>query len=197
MAGEVPKMRIAYVVAATCVMAVCGGAITASMKAARAGGAPTPLLLEKKEGERRVWRGWPEHPAPGPAFTIKVDPKNGGSSHLVFLTEDLAPGEKIDAHQHPGSDEILFFETGTARVHLGDSERELHAGSTVFIPAGTLISVSNTGGDVIHAIGIFSSPGFEQFMRDESVREGEKSIPLTKAEDDEIQRKHAHDVIYE
>jgi mannose-6-phosphate isomerase-like protein (cupin superfamily) len=91
----------------------------------------------------------------------------------------------------------LFLETGTARVYLGDSEREVRAGSTVFIPAGTSISISNTGGDVIHVVGIFSSPGFEQFMRDESVREGEKNIPLSKAEDDEIQKKHTHDVIYQ
>jgi quercetin dioxygenase-like cupin family protein len=190
-------MRIACVIAGACAILVCAGAITESMKAVQAGGGAAPLILERNEGERRVWRGWPEHPAPGAAFILKVDPKNGGSSHLVFLTEDLQPGDKIDPHRHPGSDEILFLETGTARVHLGDSEREVHAGSTVFIPAGTSISVSNTGGDVIHVVCVFSAPGFEQFMRDGSVREGEKNIPLSKAEDDEIQKKHSHDVIYE
>jgi len=43
---------------------------------------------------------------------------------------------------------------------------------------------------------VFSAPGFEEFMRAESVREGEKSIPLTKAEDAAILAKHAHAVIY-
>jgi hypothetical protein len=76
----------------------------------------TPLILEKNEGERRVWRGWPGHQEPGSAFVLKVDPKNGGSSHLVFGAEDLALGEKIDAHRHPGADEILFLQTGTAEV---------------------------------------------------------------------------------
>jgi hypothetical protein len=33
-------------------------------------------------------------------------------------------------------------------------------------------------------------------MREESVREGEKNVTLSKAEDDEIQRKHANAVIY-
>jgi hypothetical protein len=33
-------------------------------------------------------------------------------------------------------------------------------------------------------------------MRAESVREGQKNVPVSKAEDDEIQRKHSHDVIY-
>jgi oxalate decarboxylase/phosphoglucose isomerase-like protein (cupin superfamily) len=32
-----------------------------------------------------------------------------------FGTEDLPPGGKIDAHRHPGSDEILFFQNGRAR----------------------------------------------------------------------------------
>jgi hypothetical protein len=84
---------------------------------------PTPLILEKNEGERRVVRGWPGHPDPGETFILKVDPKNGGSSHLVFMTGDLAPGGEIVAHRHPDADEILFLQTGTARVHLGDSER--------------------------------------------------------------------------
>ena len=57
----------------------------------------TPLILEKNEGEQRVWRpiegakGW--NALPGP-FTLKVDRHNGGSSHLVFGTEDLPPGRR-------------------------------------------------------------------------------------------------------
>jgi quercetin dioxygenase-like cupin family protein len=98
---------------------------------------PTPLILEKNEGEQRVVRGWPGHPDPGENFILQVDPKNGGSSHLVLFTADLAPGKEIVAHKHPNADEILFLQTGTARVHLGDSVREVHAGATVFIPADT------------------------------------------------------------
>jgi quercetin dioxygenase-like cupin family protein len=155
-----------------------------------------PLLLEKSEGERRVFRGWPGHPDPGSTFALKIDPKNGGSSHLVFGTEDLPPGETIPTHRHPGSDEILFLQTGTARLHLGDSVREVHGGSTVFIPADTWISVSNIGRDVINVAFVFSAPGFEDFMRAESVREGEKNVPLTEDEDAAIQKQHSHDVIY-
>ena len=127
---------------------------------------------------------------------MKVDPKNGGSSHLVFLTADLAPGGEIAKHRHPGSDEILFLQTGTARVHLGDSIRDVHGGSTVFIPAGTWISVSNTGKDAIGMVAVFSAPGFEDFMRAGSVREGDKNVPLSEAENEQIDKTHSHDVIY-
>jgi quercetin dioxygenase-like cupin family protein len=155
-----------------------------------------PLLLEKNEGERRVVRGWPGHPDPGETFVLKVDPKNGGSSHLVFFTAQIPPGGAIDTHRHPGADEILFLETGSARVHLGDAVREVHAGATIFIPANTWISVTNTGKEAISFECVFSAPGFEQFMRETSALESEKNVPLTQAENDAMEKKHAHDVVY-
>jgi quercetin dioxygenase-like cupin family protein len=163
-----------------------------STKASKA----TPLILEKNDGERRVVRGWPGHPEPGESFVLKVDPRNGGSSHLVFLTGDLAPKGEIPTHKHPSSDEIIFLQTGTARVHLGETAKDVHAGATVFIPADTWISASNIGTDAISFVALFSAPGFEDFMRAESVREGEKNVPLSKAEDAAIQNQHSHDVIY-
>ena len=155
-----------------------------------------PLILEESEGERRVIRGWPGHPDPGESLILKVDPKNGGSSHLVFMTVSLRPGGQISAHRHPSADEILFLQTGTARVQVGELVREAHAGATVFIPSGTWISVSNIGKDDIKALGIFSSPGFESYMREVSVQEGEKNVPLSEAEDAAIAKKHEHAVLY-
>ena len=75
--------------------------------------------------------------------------------------------------------------------------RVVHGGATVFIPANTWISVSNIGSNVISLVFVFSAPGFEEFMRDTSVREGEKNVPLSKSEDEKIQRKHSHAVIYQ
>src|SRR4029077_12632118 len=151
----------------------------------------SPLILEKNEGERRVWRpiegaeGWQGQPGP---FILKIDPRNGGSSHLVLGTEDLPRGAKIERHRHPGSDEILFLQNGRARVSLGDMVREVHGGATIFIPANTWVGVTNIGTDVISAIFVFSAPGFEDFMRAESVREGKKVLPLSKAEDADIMK---------
>jgi hypothetical protein len=47
----------------------------------------------------------------------------------------------------------------------------------------------------IHVNYAFSAPGFDEFMRAESVRAGEKVVPLTKAEDTATLAKHAHAVI--
>ena len=159
----------------------------------------TPLMLEKDDGEKRAWRpiegavGWGAQPGP---FIFKVDRHNGGSSHLVFITEDLPPGGKIDRHRHPGADEIIFLQNGRARVSLGNKVKEVHAGATVFAPADTWIEVTNIGTDAIHGVFVFSGPGFDDFMRAESVPDGQKITPLSKAEDAQIVKQHAHAVIY-
>lgn len=191
-------MRSLPVLLGACAVLVCGGAATQSkLKLETANGTTlTPLILEKDEGERRNVRGWPGHPDPRESFILKVDPKNGGSSHLVFLTADLAPGGAIHAHRHPGADEILYLQKGTARVHLGDSVRVVNAGATVFIPANTWISVDNIGNDGISLVAVFSAPGFEEFMRETSIREGEKNLPLSEAENALIEKMHRIDVIY-
>ncbi len=108
-------MRIARFSIAVCAVLVCGSATAPSTVTSQAAyvAKTTPLILEKEAGEPRVWRveGSQMH------FILKVDPQNGGSSHLVLGTEDLPPEGKIDAHRHPGSDEVLFLQNGTARVN--------------------------------------------------------------------------------
>lgn len=136
--------------------------------------AAKPLLLEKNEGERRIWRDLP----PG-EFILKASPKNNGSQRLVMVTEDMGPGEEFPTHQHLGQDEILYIEKGTVHVHLGEQERDLHAGGTVFIPAHTWVSVKNVGTDTVSVVGVFSAPGFEDYMRCDSVLPNEKVTPLT------------------
>ena len=136
-----------------------------------------PLLLEKNEGEQRVW--W-DLPAEG--FTLKVSPKNNGSQHLVLGTEDMAPGDEIPTHKHLGQDEIVYIVTGTVHVDLADQKRDLHAGGTVFIPAYTWVHLKNIGAETASLIFVFSAPAFENHLRCMSVPAGQKPIPLTMKE---------------
>ena len=151
-------MRLASFLLGVCGFFICNSAIAPSHAQALSAKS-TPLILERDEGERRVWRPIEGHESQLSMFILKVDPHNGDSSHLVFATEDIPPGGKIDAHCHPGSDEILFLQNGLAKVNVGDMVREVHGGATVFIPSGTWISVANTGKEAIHVIGVFSAPG--------------------------------------
>jgi quercetin dioxygenase-like cupin family protein len=149
-----------------------------------------PLILEKGDGEHRVRRPR-ETPMPTADFTIKVDPKNGGSRHLILGTENIPPGGQIARHKHLGQDEIVLIQTGSAHVWLGREERDVHAGSLVFIPAETWIALKNTGDENISLVFVFSSPGFEEFLRCTSVPEGSPAPPLSSEEFQACQH-HGH-----
>jgi quercetin dioxygenase-like cupin family protein len=133
-----------------------------------------PLLLEKDEGERRIWR----EPPPGD-FILKVSPKNNGSQHLVMGTEDIHPGDEFPMHKHLEQDEILYVVKGTVHAHVGDQERDVHAGGTVFIPTLTWVNVKNTETDTASVVFVFSAPGFEDYMRCDSVLPNEKVTLLS------------------
>ena len=150
---------------------------------------PKPLLLEKNEGEQRIWRD----PPPG-GFTLKVSPKNNGSLHLVMGTEDLVPGDEIPTHKHLGQDEIVFIQKGTLHARLGDQERDLHAGGMAFIPAYTWVSFKNTSTEPASIVFVFSAPGFENRLLCESVPANEKPTPMTPEE--QKQCDHEGHVIY-
>ena len=145
-----------------------------SRSAATAQTSPKPLLLEKNAGERRIWR----EPPPGD-FILKVSPKNNGSQHLVMGTEDMAPGDEFPTHRHLEQDEILYIVKGTVHAHVGDQEGDLHAGGTVFIPANTWVDVKNAASETASVVFIFSAPGFEDYMRCDSVLPNEKVTPLS------------------
>jgi quercetin dioxygenase-like cupin family protein len=170
------SVRTAFATMAVMLVTVCvfQTRTAQSSSATTSQAAPKPLLLEKNEGERRIWR----EPPPGD-FILKVSPKNNGSQHLVFGTEDMAPGDEFPAHKHLGQDEIVYIEKGTVHVHLGSQERDLHAGGTVFIPAYTWVSVKNAGPETASVVFVFSAPGFENYMRCDSMLPDEKLTPLS------------------
>jgi quercetin dioxygenase-like cupin family protein len=145
---------------------------------------PKPLLLEKNEGDQRLWRPEPGEVDPG-GFILKVTPKSNGSQHLVLLTEDMVPGDAIPTHKHLEQDEIVLIEKGTIHAYVGSQERDLHAGGMMFIPAHTWVSFKNTGTETVSIVGIFSAPGFEDHLRCESVPANEKPTPISQAEEKE------------
>jgi len=139
-----------------------------------------PLLLEKNEGEERLWR-----PEPGEVdlggFILKVTPQSNGSQHLMLGTEDMPPGAAIPTHKHLEQDEIVLIEKGTVHAHVGGQERDLHAGGMVFIPQRTWVSLKNKGIETASIVFIFSAPGFEDHLRCESVPAGEEPTPISQA----------------
>ena len=149
------------------------------------------LVLQEGEGERRVRRNVGKGP-----FILKVDRQNGGSPDLVMGYEDLAPGAEIQPHTHLVADEILFVHRGSGLAKLGGRESSVRAGTTIYIPRNVQISVRNTGSEPLGIAFIFSKPGFEELMRDNSVLEGQPVTPLSAEERDQIRKRHSWHTVY-
>jgi quercetin dioxygenase-like cupin family protein len=152
-------------------------------------GAPSTgegFVLQEGEGERRVRRNVGKGP-----FILKVDRQNGGSPDLVMGYEDIAPGAEIQPHTHLVADEILFIHRGSGMAKLGQRESPVSAGATVYIPRNTQIGVRNTGNEPLGVVFVFSKPGFEELMRDNSVLEGQPVTPISAEERDRIRKRHS------
>lgn len=154
--------------------------------------APAALILGVNEGEARTWRNWGDTP-----FIIKVDRQNGGSPDMFMGYEDIAPGLAIPGHRHPTADEIVFVHRGSGVAQVDEKEAAFTEGATIYIPRGARISIRNTGTTPLSVVFIFSKPGFEDFMRDNSVLKGQPVVALSESELARIREKHRSHVIYE
>jgi len=143
----------------------------------------TPLILHESDGEHRIRRpGGPTGSSSVSEFIIKIDKQNGGAEDFYVGTEVMNPGAMIPFHMHHNSEEVVIMEEGGATVTVGNNRAVTGPHAVVFIPRETWVSIANTGTAPIHLYGIFSRQGFENFLRERSVRPGEPLIPLTPEE---------------
>ncbi len=172
---------LAIVSSTTCAGSGISRAKSTDGTAARSEG----LVLQIGEGERRVRRNAGKGP-----FILKVDRQNGGSPELVMGYEDLAPGAEIQLHRHLVADEILFVHCGAGVATLGGRDSRVSAGATIYIPRNVTIGLVNTGNEPLGIAFVFSRPGFEELMRDNSVLEGQPVTPISAEERAQIQARH-------
>ena len=95
--------------------------------------------------------------------------------------EDIAPGNAIPPHRHLMADEIIFVHAGTGVAELGDRVVPFSTGATIYIPRDVRIAVRNTGRAPLSIAFVFSHTGFEAYLRDTSVPEGQPAPPLSAA----------------
>lgn len=156
------------------------------------------LILAESEGERRVRRPRTEGPAGLSApLIIKVDGTNGGSSQLFMGYEDIPAGEGITRHYHPHADEILFLHRGHGVATLGERQAEVGAGTTIYIPHGTRVSLRNTGSEPIAIAFIFADAAMSSWFRDGSALEGEPAPPMTPADIAARRARHRDHIVHE
>ena len=144
-----------------------------------------PLIIPEDRGEVRHWRPLTGLPVKRTlsAFTIKIDQKNGGSPDLWVGTSSIPVGAAIRPHRHIHEDEVLFVRSGLAQVRVGALQGEAAAGALVFIPRNTWVSVKNVGKTPISLLFEFNAPGYDRYMRCESVAQGEPVLPVGPSEE--------------
>jgi oxalate decarboxylase/phosphoglucose isomerase-like protein (cupin superfamily) len=152
----------------------------------------TPLILAAAEGERRIRRVMG-----GALAIIKVDRRNGGSPDLMMGYEEIPPGQAILPHRHPSMDEIIFVHRGTGTAELGDRTAAVGPGATVFIPPATRVTLRNTGTEPLAIAYFFSAPGYEEYLRDTSVPDGQSAAPLSPAELATIRERHKRHIVFD
>jgi quercetin dioxygenase-like cupin family protein len=156
------------------------------------------LILNESDGERRLHR-----PPPGALsnlsapFILKVDRRNGGAPEFVMLTEDIPPGQAISPHRHPHSDEIIFIHGGTGLASLAGKQAPVTTGATIYMPRNAVVGLRNTGTEPLKIVAIFSKPGYENYLRDISVPDGQTPTPLTLEELTAIRARHLDSAVYE
>ena len=156
------------------------------------------LILGESDGERRLRR-----PPPGALsnltapLILKVDRKSGGAPEFVMLTEDIPPGQAISPHRHPHSDEIIFVHEGTGLALLDGKQATVTTGATIYMPRNTVVGLRNTGTEPLKIVAIFSKPGFEDYLREISVPEGQTPTPLSLQELTAIRGRHLDSAVYE
>lgn len=108
----------------------------------------------------------------------------------------MAPGDKISTHKHPYADELIFIQSGTGHVTVGDSTGMVRAGGIVFIPRDTWISLENIGTDRLTHSDIWSAAGHEEYMQAISVPVGRPIVPISATELLEIRKRYTHSAIF-
>src|ERR1700745_702665 len=85
--------------------------------------------------------------------------RQGAPFSAYILT--AKPGQGPPLHKHPYV-EVAFVIGGSARITVGDEEREVQAGGIAVIPANTPHQFVNSGEGLPRQIDIHASPSFIQ-----------------------------------
>ena len=70
---------------------------------------------------------------------------HGETLNQSFAEATIPPGTKTLCHHHVNFSEIYHVTRGSGALTVGKDASEIHAGDTVYIPAGTPHWVRNTG----------------------------------------------------
>ena len=83
----------------------------------------------------------------------------------------LEPGKGHLRHNHPGSEEVLYYISGEGEQMVEDDDgrpmfRHVRPGDATFIPAGVFHGTENTGWEPMRLLAIYDPGGPEALLRE-------------------------------
>jgi mannose-6-phosphate isomerase-like protein (cupin superfamily) len=96
-----------------------------------------------------------------------------GSQHLTVTWVECQPNSQQSMHAHPAQEQVYVVVHGRGRMLVGDEEREVAAGTLVFVPPATPHAIRNTGEEPLTYVSA-TAPPFEA-----AVSGGTWEIPQT------------------
>lgn len=76
--------------------------------------------------------------------------------HAQVVAMYLQPGEDIGAETHANIDQIFIFVDGKARAMVDGETHEVEEKDIVYVPAGTIHNVTNSGNDALKLITFYA-----------------------------------------
>lgn len=81
-----------------------------------------------------------------------------GSGNLAVTWVEGGPGSEQPLHAHAANEQVYVIVRGRGAMKVGGEEREVKAGTLVFIPPGTDHAIRNTGGEPLVFVSATAPP---------------------------------------
>lgn len=89
-------------------------------------------------------------------YRVLID-ERVGSTQVTQFVGSIPPGRAPDHFHH--YEEVLFILKGAGRMWAGDTSTPIGQGSCIYLPAGQMHCVENTGADELRLLGVFYPAG--------------------------------------
>lgn len=94
-------------------------------------------------------------------------------------------------------DEIILVHRGTGAAELGDRSASVEPGATIYTPQATRVLLRNTGSVPLSIAYFFPQPGYEEYLRDTSVLEGQSAPVLSGPDLAQIRQRHKAHIVFD
>jgi putative monooxygenase len=88
----------------------------------------------------------------GGDIRVLLSPRTVGATSGFLGALDLRPGESVNEHYHPYSEEFLYVVRGELLLRIDDQPLPLGPGDAAMVPIGARHRLENTGTETAHVV---------------------------------------------